>query len=550
MNASRLRLRNGVRIAGVEFRRSLRALGGNPVQLAVFAVTALFFVGAPTAAGAYVALHMGASLLEVVPVVEGARSALAFLWLVPTIMVAQRAVGKTGRIDHADGMLTVTLAVDVVVGLLLAEYARLLAVVSLPILVVAASLAYGLGAPAAFATIVAALFALLTTAVLTGHLLGVLLKTVLEGSELLTRHKSALAALAFAAYLAAAFSEGFGGWFADALGVLATLPTGWFGDLLALGFPGASPSPIRIAGAVALFAVGVPVLLALDVRASTRLWYGDRARPAVRRHASSSGSNVRLLAGVASGPTRAIAAGVWRRTARGPLRLVYVVYPLLLLFAPLRDAVTTGRVPESLPVLLALYGTWAIGAAALNPLGDEGAMLPTTVTSTVRGRRFVGGHVLAVALVGLPVLVAVTATAGLLSPLAPTVWLPLTVAGGYLAMAGPLVALAIGTAFPRFGEVRITRSRSAVVPSKTAFVYYTLALVLGFGGSVVALVPGAAVLLSNVVAFWSSLLGHPVDVGANALRLGGGSVGFLLVVVAPPLAYRYAVRRFETYTLG
>lgn len=484
-----------------------------------------------------------------VPVLEGARVALTFLWFVPTLMVAQRAVGKTGRIDHADGMLTTVSPADVVGGLLLAEYARLLAVVSVPILSVAAALAYGLGAPAVFVTIVVTLFASFTTSLLTGHLLGVLFKNVLEGSELLTRYKSVLAVLAFLAYFLAVSSDGFGQLFARTLSFLGQFPMGWFGDLLVVGLPSVVPSTGRVVGAIGLLAVGVPLLLALDVRASSRLWYADRARPTVRQHAASgTNANARFLGGVASGPTRAVAASVWRRTTRGPIRLIYVAYPLLLLFAPLRNAITTGQVSETLPVLLAFYGTWAIGAAALNPLGDEGAMLPVTVLSTISGRQFVRGHVLAVTVVGLPVLLVVTAVTGFLSPLELRIWLALTAAGGVLSVTGPLVALALGTAFPRFGEVKVTRSRRVVVPSKTAFAYYTLVLGSGFFGAAVALVPRAASVLSNSLAFWSSLVGPTLEIAPTTFQFVGGVVALLLGVVAPPLAYRYAVRQFDAYT--
>ena len=547
MNSRLLPSRNSVRIARVEFRRSVRAIGGNPIQLIAFGLFALLFVGGPTVGGVYVVLHFGEALTTVLSV-EGVRTALTFVWLVSTIMIAQRAVGKTGRIDHVDGMLTTTPVVDIVGGLLLAEYARLLAVVSLPVVAISAALAYGLGAPTTFVTVVVALFALFTTGLLTGHLLGVSFKIVLDGSELLTRYKSLLAVIAFVVYLIAVSSDGFGRLVTHILAVLEMLPMGWFGDLLAVGVPTMVPSSTRVASAIALFVIGVPILFALDVSASTHLWYADRAQPTVREHSSSS-VDVRFLPRIASGPTQTVLASVWRRTIRGPLRLIYVVYPLLLLFGPLRDAVTTGRVPSSLPVFLAFYGTWAIGAAALNPLGDEGTTLPITVTSTIRGRQFVRGHVLSVAVIGLPILATVTASTGFLSPLEPVVWLPLTAATAYLAVAGTVVALAIGSAFPRFGEVRVTQSRRVVVPSKTAFAYYTLVLGIGFVSTIVALVPGAASVLSNAIAFWTTVLGSTIEVDVTLLRIGGGVIGLLLIVVAPILAYQYATRRFDTYTL-
>ncbi|ADJ16061.1 hypothetical protein [Halalkalicoccus jeotgali] len=541
--------RTSARIARIECLRSRRAISTSPIQLLGVALFALLFVGGPTIGGSYVAYRFAGSIIDAVPVLGVVRGSLALVWLVSTVLIAQRAVGKTGRIDNEAGLLTTVPASDVVGGLVLAEFARLVSVVAVPLLAVSAALSVGLRAPAAFLSVVSALFALLATALLVGHLVGLVLKTLFARSELLTRYRSVLAVVGFLVYFAAVSSQAFGRLLGRLFVLLQDAPMAWFGDLLVLGIPGVDPSPIRIAGATALFAVGVPLLVALDVRAATGLWYTDGPRPTVRKRAPS-GSNAAFLSRIASGPTRTVTATIWSRTARTPFRLVYVAYPLLFLFVPLRGAVTSGQVPGSLPVLVALYGTWAIGAAALNPLGDEGPMLPLTLTSTVRGSQFVGGHVLSVTAVGLPVLVALTAIAGALSPLEPTVWVLLTAVSALLSVTGPIVAVAIGTVFPRFGTVRITHNRRVVVPSKRAFVYYTLVVAMGFVGAAVALVPGGATLVSNAIAFWSTLLVSPVELAPATLRLVGGVVAVSLGAVVPPVAYRYVVRRFDTYTLA
>jgi ABC-2 type transport system permease protein len=540
--------RRSAAIARVEYRRSLRALVKNPMQLLGVAFLVLFFIGAPTAGVVYAAYTFGDRILAIVPVLDGARGALSLLWLVMTFMVVSRAVGKTARIEHEAGMLTTVPAPDVVGGLVLAEAARLLTVIGVSIVVIAAALAAGIGAPAAFVSIVVALLAAFMTALLAGHIIGILVKIVIGQSELLTRYKSVIAVGVFLAYLVAVSSEAFGQFVAQLLPLLQSIPMAWFGDLLVVGIPGVAFSPVRLVGAVVLVAVGVPVLVALDVRAATRLWYADRAQPGTKTY-SSSESNAAFLARIASGPTRTVTTKIWRRTKRAPLRLIYAAYPFIFLFAPLQQAITSGEIPASLPVLLALCGTWAIGAAALNPLGDEGSMLPVTVTAEIRGAEFVRGHVLAVATIGLPAVIVVTAITGVLSPLEPTTWIALTAVSGVLCIVGPVVALAIGTWFPRFGTVRVTRSRHVVLPSKTAFACYTLVLVAGFIGGGVALVPNGASVLAVVIRIGSTLLGSPIDIAATTLRIVGGGVAVLLGIVAPPLAYRYVVRRFESYTL-
>jgi ABC-2 type transport system permease protein len=533
-------------IARVEYRRSIRAQ--SRLKLLGSVVFLLLFVGAPTVGGTYAAYTYGERIIDALPVLAGARGALALAWLGPVALIAQRAVGKTARIEHETGMLTTVPAPDVLGGLVLAEAARVLSVVAVPVVAVAGALALGIGAPAAFLSIVVALLAVFVTALLAGHIVGVGIKIVVGQSELLTRYKSVIAVVALLAYFVAVSSEAFGRALIELFGLLQSTPMAWFGDLLVAGIPTVSPSPLRIVGALALVAVGVPVLLAIDVRAAERLWYADRAQPGTRTYEGTD-SDSTVLSWVAAGPTRAVVTKVWRRTRRAPIRLIYVVYPLFFLFAPLQQAFTTGEIPASLPILLALYGVWAVGAAALNPLGDEGALLPVTLTTGVRGGQFVRGHVLAVVTVGLPLVAGATALAGFLSPLDPAGWTALVAVSAALCVAGPVLALAIGTRFPRFGAVRVSRSREVVVPSKTAFACYTLVVAVGALGSAVALIPGGAVILSGLIGFVAGYFDLSPDIGASVLRVGGGTVALALGLIAPLLAYRYVSRRFDSYTL-
>ncbi|WP_423743705.1 hypothetical protein V5735_11810 (plasmid) [Haladaptatus sp. SPP-AMP-3] len=538
-----------VRIARMEYRRSVRAIGKKPIQMLAFGLFALIFIGVPTVAGSYAAYKFGGELATTdLPLLEGARGGIAVWWLMVTGMIAARVIGKTGRIDQEAGMLTTVSARDVVGGLLGAELARVVSIAAIPLLSITAALSLSLGTPLPLVTIVLALLGLVTTALVAGHILGLLIKLALERSELLAQYKSVLAVLAFGIYMAAVMSNALGTVMASLAGVLQNAPTAWLGDFLVLGIPGASPSLARVGGAVALVVVGLPVLFALDVRLATRLWYGDRVQPENKQYDASE-SNADFLAGIASKPTRSVVANVWRRTKRSPIRLLYVVYPVFLVSGPIQEAVQAGHVTESLPVVVSLYGAWAIGGATLNPLGDEGSMLPVTLISSIRGREFVKGHVLAVTVVGLPIVVLATAITGFLSPLGLTRWLSLTGLSVLLGLAGAVVAIGIGTTFPRFGEVNVTKSRTAVVPSKTAFATYSLVVLLGYGGAVTAITPGTAAGVSSMFEFITGFLGYAVAISPPTVRLIGGLIAVLLGVVAPPVAYRYSVRRFESYAL-
>lgn len=547
-----------LRIARVEYRRSLRAVGSNPVQLLGMGFFVLLFVALPTAGGVYAVHRFGHRIAELSFLLTIARGGTAVGWLGITVVLAARAVGKTARIDRETGMLTTVPPRDVVGGLLLAELARVLSIVTIPLVALSATWSVVLGTPVPFVAILLTVLAFLVSALLVGHLFGVLFKTVFARSELLTRYKTAVFALLFVVYMGAVMSNALGRLMIRLATLLQDVPLAWFGDVLLLGVPGVEPSLARVAGAVALVAVGVPALLLADVRAATRLWYADAVKPDVKDRSSESSSSTAtrlnsvsdgLLAAVASRPTRSVTANVWRRTKRAPIRLIYVVYPLLLLTGSIQGVVSTGDVPVEFPVVMALYGTWAIGATALNPFGDEGTMLPLTLTSTIRGDQFVRGYALAATLVGLPLVVAATTVTGALSPLELTETLALTAISVGLGVVGTVVAIGVGTLFPRFGEVRVTRSRRVVVPSKTAFAVYSFVVVLGFVAATVAAVPAGAAMVSAMVEFWSTVLWNPIEISAGIVRLVGGTVAVLLGVVAPLVAYRYTVRQFETYTL-
>ncbi|WP_458190087.1 hypothetical protein [Haladaptatus sp. NG-WS-4] len=540
--------RKSVRIGRIEYLRSIRAMRGNPVQLLGFGFFLLVFVGVPTVGGSYAAYRFGGEITEGIPLLEIARGGFAVGWLMVAAMVAARAVGKTGRIDHEAGLLTTVPARDVVGGLVLAELARIGSIAGVPLLSMSAAWSLALGTPTPLLTVILAATGLLTTALLAGHLVGLLLKMAFARSELLAQYKSIIAVVGFVVYMGVILSNELGRVMSSLATQLQSAPTAWLGDLFVLGVPGVTPSLVRVGAAVVFVAVCVPVLVALDVRVANRLWFGDRIQPEHKRYDASE-SNVEVLSGVVSRPTRTVTANVWRRTKRAPLRLLYVIYPVFFITAPIQNAVASGQISEFLAVSVALYGTWAIGASALNPLGDEGAMLPVTLTSSIRGGEFVRGHVLAATLVGLPIVVGTTAIAGVLSPLAPVRWVGLTVASGLLGIVGTVVAVGVGTAFPRFSSVRVTRSRRVVVPSKSAFAVYSLALLSGFVGAVVALVSGAAPVVVGLVGVVSEYVGFPVTLDPATVRIAAGGVAVLLGGVAPPLAYRYAVRTFETYTL-
>ncbi|UPV75530.1 hypothetical protein M0R89_05550 [Halorussus limi] len=562
-------LSHATRIARVEVRRSVRAVRSSNTRTAAFGVALLFWVALPTFGGGFLAYRLGQELPEVpfgFPVLDAVRGGAAVGWVGLAALAAARTAGKKGELDSPEGVLTTVPARDAALGLLLAEYARMATVAAIPVVTVAAALAVGAGAVAPLLAVPATAAVLLGVGLAVGFPVGIGVKWITLRTPWLARHRTALLVAAFALYFVAITSEAFDDVVSVLQRALRDTPLAWFGDAALLGLPGISAVPVHAVGAAALAAVLLPALAAVGLRSATTLWYTDRAQTTgdesdrktadgaangrvgatgedessagERTGASSVGERALApLSGVLARPTRIVTLAVWRRTKRSPIRLLYVAYPLFLLYAPLRTAFETG-VSTVLPVVLALYGTWAAGATVLNPLGDEGSVLPTTLLSGIDGRQFVAGHVLSAALFGVPVVALTTAVAGALSPLAPAKWLTVTAATAVLVVSGTVLAVAVGTLFPRFGTVEVFRSREVTMPSKGAFAAYSLALVGGAVGAMVA-------LLAPLAGFAAGVVGVP----AIAVRAVGGVLAVSVGVVGPAAGFRWAARKFETFVV-
>ncbi|MFC7082124.1 hypothetical protein [Halorussus caseinilyticus] len=366
------------------------------------------------------AYRLGRALPEVpaaVPVLDFVRGASAVGWVGLAALAAARTAGKKGELDSPEGILTTVPARDAALGLLLAEYARMALVAAIPVLTVATALAVGAGAVAPLAAIPATAALVLAVALSLGFPVGIGVKWATLRSPWLARHKTALLVVAFGLYFLAVTSRALDDVVSFLQRALGDTPMAWFGDAALLGLPGIEAVPTHALGAAALAAVLVPALAAAGIRSATALWYADRARPdsteddraslargageaRETRERGTTGTDAGALAGTDSHgpsapataretrasvgeralapfspllarPTRTVTLAVWRRTRRAPIRILYVAYPLFFLYAPLRTAFESG-VPTTLPVLVALYGTWAVGALALNPSATRG----------------------------------------------------------------------------------------------------------------------------------------------------------------------------------
>ncbi|WP_135823367.1 hypothetical protein [Halorussus ruber] len=574
-------LSHATRIARVEVRRSVRTVRSTGSKTLAFGIVLLFWVALPTVGGGYLAFRLGRSLPTIpfeFPLLDLVRGGTAVGWVGVAALAAARSAGGKSELDSPAGILTTVPARDAALGLLLAEYARMAMVTAIPAFTIGTALAVGSGAVTPLVAIPATAGILLAVALSIGFPVGVGVKWVTLRSPWLARHKTALLVVAFGLYFLAVTSQAFNDVVAFLQRALRGTPLAWFGDAALLGLPGVEAVPLHALGAVALAAVLLPAFAAVGIRSATTLWYADRAQaeeddesetqaradsaegaaPGGMTGGGAPGSTadstptppksggagaslgeraLSAFGGALSRPTRTVTLAAWRRAKRAPIRLLYVAYPLFFLYAPLRSAFESG-VPTTLPAMVALYGAWAVGAMVLNPLGDEGAVLPATLLSGVSGRQFVVGHVLSAALVGVPVVTATVALAGVLSPLDPVRWVTLTLVSALLVVVGAMLAVGIGVLFPRFGTVEVFRSREITMPSKGAFAAYSIALLGGAVGAVVGLVP-------PIAGFVAALVG----LSQVAVTVLGAGLGVLVGVVGPVVAFRYATRAFEEFTV-
>ena len=524
-------------VARTELRRRVRAVRDDSRQLVALAIGGLFL-------GLFALVVVGGAFFAGRAAADGsipsgaARTVAAFALGLPALTALFRGGQKLNRPDGADSLLTAAPTRDVVAGLLVAEFASGSGLFVVPFVLAGVLFAVGAGSVVGAALVPAALLTAAVVGTVAGFAvaLGVLL--VVSRSEFLQRYKTWVGVLALAAY----FGILFGGSADSALGpvfrALGASPVGWYADLALVGTtPGAEPA--RAAGA----ALGSVVVLVggvgVSVRLAGRLWFESPARPAEATAAASAmdGSLVGRLP--VSRPTRRIARKGWLRARRAPLTLVYAVYPIFVLYAPVAEALSTGSVPRYLPTALALYVAWAAGAAfTLNPLGDEGSVLPVTLTTPVSGRQFVAGHALTGVAVGVPLALLAVGVGSVFAGLSPTAAVPVAALAVVLPVAATGIAVGVGTVFPKFETSRIGRGREAVVPSLLAFGSYSLGLTL-------LALPGLLGSFTLVAGPVAGLLGTTTSL---VTALGAATTG-VLVSVTGGLGVWYGVRQFESYTM-
>lgn len=581
--------RHALRIGLFEFRRSVRALWQDKAR---FALTTLGTV-IPSLITLAAAFLFADAIREIsgVAVPDIARGMIALFWLFGVYLVAQRVVSARPRIDAEPLMLTTVSARTAAFGLLVAETLRVLANTAVPILVLTGVGVVLLGSPASLVLVpaVAVLFA--STVVVTGSLVGYAIALLVATSPFVARHKTILGTaatlLAMGGYFLFLYPQITG----LSQAALAWFPLGWLADLAVVGTPFVG-STIRAVGVL----VGSAVLLVsgglLVERATVALWFiepvnpqaeGDQSpperaagdeTPAPRtRDALAAAVAPLAVPNVVSTPVRRVAEWALMRTRRDPNRLMFLFIPVFAIGSPLvSTAVQSGSIAAIAAPMSAVALPWLVGSLfAMNPFGDEGPLLPVTLTA-VSGTQYVRGLITPGLVFGLPIILFVTGLAGIISPYTFGEQIGLVALSVYLTCISATVAPAIGMVFPRFSAIRVGQSRDVLPPRMTAVAVHALltalpgavlaalliapriarAALAGVFGFVPAVLLGlltgsADGPLATVAGIFRTIGDGIQAVAPGQLQLAGGAFLLLGGVLCSCLLYQTAVRRFNQY---
>lgn len=551
---------HALRLARLDVTRMVRKHTDRDNGLGTLVSTAVFalLLAVVTVGGGYLAVRFGESVAAGdLPVPSNAIGALrglvAVFGLLLSVVVVVRAVGQRGTLVNAEGVLTAVPTREALVGLLVAEYAYVLLWLAGPTFGVGIGLAVGLGTPWPVLTVPAGVAALGVAVVAVGYPVGLGIRHFVTRFAFVARHKGGLIVAVFLVYFASIVTGSLNRVVVALFDPLQQSPTGWYADLLVFGFPGVGATPLRAVGSVGVTAVLAVAGVAAGTRLADAHWFSDPALAGEDENESKTTVTdsakrglERRLAPSLGVSTAALVVLTWRRAARAPLKLLYAAYPLLFVVGWIADIVQTGEVPPFLAVGTLVFVTWAAGVIfTLNPLGDQGAGLPPTLLSRVDGRRFVHAHLVASLAVAVPAGVVLTAGAVLLSPLESTTRLLLVAATPPLMVVASALSVGLGMAFPRFQTVSVTRSVKTVIPSVLAFLLFTLHLLATTASAAVVYDEPIRGLAASVLG-WLLPASLRVDPGT---LYGVAAVALAVLVVFPVVSYRYAIRRFDRYTM-
>lgn len=536
-------------IARVEHRRFYRNSPDPLTPIATIVLSGLFILGASVGTGWWgygfgttVGTNGFAEQLSIV------RLSVAAVALFITFMMTLMTVNEYGDLDEPTPVLTAIPYWEAVCGRMLINHIFFIETAVVPILVMAIAFAIGAGSIVSAPIIAVALLAMIVFSITVGFVIGQLVRLVVARSQFIAKYKTLIGVIAFVAYFGAIASDVFEAIFALDLSLLGETPLGWVADLGLVAVPTPIIGITQPAIAAVMVVGGTGLLTWVAIRISGTLWYTVPVQPTTEGSYEketptatpdqSERLSEQVFGGHVSRSTLRIAQKSWRRAYRAPLKLQFAALPVISLIAPVQQSIEVGEVSTLLPLSIAIYSAWATGAAfTLNPIGDEGAVLPITISSGVQGRQLLRGLVFAGIAVGGPPTILLAIVLGLASPLDMFSAIVTGLLGGILCVGACVLGASVGTALPKFKRTRLSRNRKAIVPGGLAFAVYSIVLSI-------VLLPG---LFGGPPAL-GQWLGDILGLSKQTLALGGLAGTTLLTGVFGWIGLWFAEKKIDGYT--
>ncbi|QIB74026.1 TetR family transcriptional regulator [Halogeometricum borinquense] len=546
-------VQNTIRIGRFEFKRSFRGLRDSTGRF-IFTILStlvpsvmLLFFGF---------LFMGILSTDTIAISDGLRGTVAMFWSFAVFLVTQRVVSTYPRPEAESLLLTTASTRSIVFGLALAETLRILAYAIAPILVLTALLAYSIGSVVLMAVVPLVVVIVAATAVVTGSLIGYGIALLLATSPFVARHKTALGVPVVLVFMGVFFVFQVPETLGVSRSAFGWLPMGWLADLVAVGTPLVGSS----VNAVGAFAGSILVLVLGGVlleREATALWFGDEVDPTATTDESGidspvadAGSKTRTWTGLRTAisplvipsridlPTRRVAEMTLLRARRDPRRLSFLIMPLAVLVGPLSISGSFSSLLEQLPILCVTFLPWIFGAAmTLNPLGDEGSVLPVTLVAATPSQ-FIRGILLPGVVYGAPVAAVITVVTAVGGGYSLPVVVGLAAVAAFVTLVAAPAGAAVGVYLPRFSAVSVGQSNDVLPPRTSAMIVHGI-LIIPPAGLLAYLIasPGVAELVSEIL---------PI-VTPTAVRFGVSAAAVLVGVLVGLTGYRTVIHRVRDY---
>jgi hypothetical protein len=209
---------------------------------------------------------------------------------------------------------------------------------------------------------------------------------------------------------------------------------------------------------------------------------------------------------------------------------------------------------------------------AMNPLGDEGTVLPVTLIA-VSGAAYVRGLMLPGLLFGIPFVVLVTGGAALVGSFELSVAIGLVGVSLLTILVAVTTAPAVGLWFPRFSAISIGQSHEVIPPRLLTTAFHFLGvtipgalltallvepelartLIAGLNGflpaALLQLATGGGSGVLSDVGTWFQNLGTAIQsIDLESFQLIAGGLLVVGAVIVAVVSYRAAIHRFDSYS--